>query len=60
MKKQDLRIIRTDRRIRETFLVLIDEIGFDAVTIKLLTERAEVNRGHSIIITRINTNCSNG
>ncbi|WP_290786768.1 TetR/AcrR family transcriptional regulator [Exiguobacterium sp. UBA7533] len=45
MKKQDLRIIRTDRRIRETFLQLIDEVGFDAVTIKLLTERAEVNRG---------------
>ncbi len=45
MKKQDLRVIRTDRRIRETFLQLIDEVGFDAVTIKLLTERAEVNRG---------------
>ncbi|WP_290750624.1 TetR/AcrR family transcriptional regulator [Exiguobacterium sp. UBA3968] len=45
MKKQDLRIIRTDRRIRETFLQLIDEVGFDTVTIKLLTERAEVNRG---------------
>ena len=45
MKKQDLRIIRTDRRIRETFLQLIDEVGFDAVTIKLLTDRAEVNRG---------------
>ncbi|HCV52594.1 MAG TPA: TetR/AcrR family transcriptional regulator [Exiguobacterium sp.] len=45
MKKQDLRVIRTDRRIRETFLQLIDEVGFDAVTIKLLTDRAEVNRG---------------
>jgi len=45
MKKKDLRIIRTDRRIRETFLQLIDEVGFDAVTIKLLTDRAEVNRG---------------
>ncbi len=45
MKKQDLRIIRTDRRIRETFLQLIDEVGFDAATIKLLTDRAEVNRG---------------
>jgi len=45
MKKHDLRVIRTDRRIRETFLQLIDEVGFDAVTIKLLTERAEVNRG---------------
>ncbi|WP_171051906.1 TetR/AcrR family transcriptional regulator [Alteribacter natronophilus] len=43
--KEDRRIKRTREKIRETFALLIEEKGLDAVTVKDLTERADFNRG---------------
>ncbi|MEE6132831.1 TetR/AcrR family transcriptional regulator [Priestia sp. GS2] len=41
----DRRIIRTKRRIREALAQLIEEKGFETITIRDLTERADINRG---------------
>ncbi|MFN4215190.1 TetR/AcrR family transcriptional regulator [Exiguobacterium sp.] len=45
MGHEDLRIKRTKQLIKTAFLDLIDEHGFEAVTVKALTERAGINRG---------------
>lgn len=43
-EKKDRRIGKTRNAIRDAFTELIDEIGFDAVTVRNLTERANINR----------------
>lgn len=40
MEHEDLRITRTKQLIKNAFLDLIDEHGFEAVTVKAITERA--------------------
>jgi AcrR family transcriptional regulator len=40
-----LRIIRTKESIREALVELIDEKGFEAITVKDITTRAKINRG---------------
>ena len=45
MEQTDLRVVRTKKLIKDAFLELIEENGFDAVTVKQLTERAGINRG---------------
>lgn len=44
-KKQDLRIIKTREAIKEAFIQLVAEKGFEALTVKDLTEKARINRG---------------
>ncbi len=41
----DLRIIRTKESIREALIELIEEKGFEAITVKDITTRARINRG---------------
>jgi AcrR family transcriptional regulator len=41
----DLRIIRTKESIREALVELIDEKGFEAITVKDITAMAKINRG---------------
>lgn len=43
-KKTDLRIRRTKKSIRDAFFELIDENGFDSVTVKDITDRALISR----------------
>ncbi|WP_215144475.1 TetR/AcrR family transcriptional regulator [Exiguobacterium qingdaonense] len=45
MEQTDLRVIRTKKLIKDAFFSLIEEQGFEAVTVKQLTERAGINRG---------------
>lgn len=45
MGHEDLRITRTKQLIKTAFLDLMDEQGFEAVTVKAITERAGINRG---------------
>jgi AcrR family transcriptional regulator len=40
-----LRIIRTKESIRDALVELIDEKGFEAITVKDITTRAKINRG---------------
>ncbi|MEK5395303.1 TetR family transcriptional regulator [Paenibacillus sp. VTT E-133280] len=42
---KDLRVIRTKALIREALIDLIDEKGFDAITVRDITTRARINRG---------------
>ncbi|MFD1269213.1 TetR/AcrR family transcriptional regulator [Paenibacillus motobuensis] len=42
---RDRRVIRTKAIIRTAFTNLIEEKGFDALTVKDITTRAEINRG---------------
>ncbi|MGN4425461.1 TetR/AcrR family transcriptional regulator [Bacillus cereus group sp. MYBK30-1] len=42
--KVDLRVIKTQRAIKNTFIQLIEEVGFEKVNVRKLIERAEVNR----------------
>lgn len=42
---KDLRIIRTKEFIREALIDLIEEKGFEAITVKDITTRARINRG---------------
>jgi len=44
-KKIDRRIIRTRRMIRDMFTQLMEEKGFEAITVSDLTEKANINRG---------------
>ncbi|REB05569.1 TetR/AcrR family transcriptional regulator [Sporosarcina sp. BI001-red] len=44
-KKIDRRILRTRQKIKETFAQLMEEKGFEAMTVRDLTERADINRG---------------
>ncbi|MEC0226571.1 TetR/AcrR family transcriptional regulator [Paenibacillus alba] len=41
----DLRVIRTKESIRYALVELINEKGFDAITVKDITTRARINRG---------------
>ena len=43
-EKTDLRIWRTKKSIRDAFFELIDENGFDSVTVKDITDRALISR----------------
>lgn len=43
-EKTDLRIRRTKKSIRDGFFELIDENGFDSVTVKDITDRALISR----------------
>lgn len=46
MKKNiDLRVIRTKKAIHQALMDLIEEKGFDAITVKDIAEKAEINRG---------------
>lgn len=41
----DLRVVRTQRAIRSALIALIEEKGFEAMSVKDITERANINRG---------------
>ncbi|WP_312475630.1 TetR/AcrR family transcriptional regulator [Neobacillus sp.] len=41
----DRRIIRTKRLIRDALTELMEEKGFEAITVRDLTEKADINRG---------------
>ena len=43
-EKTDLRVIRTRKAIREAFCSMIMEMDYSDITIKELTERAQINR----------------
>lgn len=44
-KPIDLRVIRTKEAIRNALIQLIDEKGFEAITVKDITTTAKINRG---------------
>ncbi|MBL4953701.1 TetR/AcrR family transcriptional regulator C-terminal domain-containing protein [Neobacillus sp. YIM B02564] len=44
-KNEDLRVQRTKEAIRNAFVELIEENGYEAITIKDITKRAKINRG---------------
>ncbi|WP_186673255.1 TetR/AcrR family transcriptional regulator [Sporosarcina sp. BP05] len=44
-KKMDRPIVRTRRLIRDAFTGLMEEKGFEAITVSDLTEKADINRG---------------
>lgn len=41
----DLRVVRTKESIRDALIDLIEEKGFEALTVKDITTRAKINRG---------------
>ncbi|MGE8207300.1 TetR/AcrR family transcriptional regulator [Heyndrickxia sp. NPDC080065] len=41
----DLRVIRTKESIRDALVELMEEKGFEAITVKDITTRAKINRG---------------
>lgn len=41
---EDPRVLRTRRRLKQALFELIDEVGYEAVTVELLAERADVAR----------------
>lgn len=43
--KEDLRVLKTRRAIEDTFLALLREMPFERITVKLIVERAMVNKG---------------
>ncbi|WKA60218.1 TetR/AcrR family transcriptional regulator [Planococcus shenhongbingii] len=44
-KNTDLRVIRTKESIRQALVELIEEKGFESITVKDLTMKARINRG---------------
>ncbi|MDT2866007.1 TetR/AcrR family transcriptional regulator [Vagococcus carniphilus] len=44
MKKQDLRVIRTKKMIVDAFLTLVDQKGYEAITIQDIADKAMINR----------------
>lgn len=56
MEQTDLRVIRTKKLIKDAFFSLIEEQGFEGVTVKQLTERAGINRGTFIVTMWISSN----
>lgn len=44
-KNTDARVIRTKEAIRHALMELIEEKGFEAITVKDITTKAEINRG---------------
>ncbi|MFB7158822.1 TetR/AcrR family transcriptional regulator [Lysinibacillus sp. NPDC056232] len=45
MSKTDRRIIRTKNEIKQAFFFLLSEKNFEAITVRDITERANINRG---------------
>ncbi|MFJ6208606.1 TetR/AcrR family transcriptional regulator [Lysinibacillus sp. NPDC092081] len=45
MTKTDRRIIRTKNEIKQAFFSLLSEKNFEAITVRDITERANINRG---------------
>ncbi|WP_053482134.1 TetR/AcrR family transcriptional regulator [Lysinibacillus sp. FJAT-14745] len=45
MTKTDRRIIRTKNEIKQAFFSLLSEKNFEAITVRNITERANINRG---------------
>lgn len=45
MSKTDRRIIRTKSEIKQAFFSLLSEKNFEAITVRDITERANINRG---------------
>ncbi|MER2106863.1 MAG: TetR/AcrR family transcriptional regulator [Solibacillus sp.] len=45
MEKVDRRIQRTKAKIKEVFIALLQEMPFEKVTVRMITERANINRG---------------
>ncbi len=43
-KKIDPRVVRTRQQLRDALVALIEERGFDALTVQDITDRAELNR----------------
>lgn len=43
-KPTDLRFVRTEERIRNEFILLMNEMGFQKISVRALVERAEINR----------------
>ncbi len=43
-QKTDLRIIKTDRNIRNTFILLLNEKDFHSITVQDLLDKALINR----------------
>lgn len=43
-KRLDPRVIRTRQMLRDAFMALIPEIGYDAITVQHITDRATLNR----------------
>jgi len=43
-KKTDPRVVRTRQQLRDALVSLIEERGFDALTVQDITDRAELNR----------------
>ena len=44
-KRQDLRVVKTREAIKNAFVQLIEEKGFESMTIKDITKKARINRG---------------
>lgn len=44
-KSADLRVVRTKQAIRSALIALIEEKGFEAMSVKDITEKANINRG---------------
>ncbi|USL39182.1 MULTISPECIES: TetR/AcrR family transcriptional regulator [Priestia] len=44
LKKTDLRVIRTRKMIKESFIDLIQEKGYESITIRDITDNALINR----------------
>jgi AcrR family transcriptional regulator len=44
-KTIDRRILRTKRMIRDALTILMEEKGFEGITVRDLTEQADINRG---------------
>jgi AcrR family transcriptional regulator len=42
--KKDLRIIKTDKNIKETFIQLVNEKSFNSITVQDILDRALINR----------------
>ena len=50
----DLRVVRTKTAIRNALVELIEEKGFDAITVKDITTKANINRVLSMRTIKIN------
>jgi AcrR family transcriptional regulator len=44
MKDIDIRVVKTIEGINESFLLCLEEVGFQTMTIKNITEKARINR----------------
>ena len=51
--KHDLRYIKTEKAIRKTFHELLQEKDINRITVKELTERAEINKTTFMPIMRL-------